>query len=140
MSKKRNPEYLKRQRRRKWLRDRPKYFKRSRALLVMLSQHYPQLFDQSRPVPLARGFHKELKAEIPELPYQVNRLFMHWWVTRANYLRALAADGAVRHHLDGTVSEPVTPKEKEHAAEALRKQKQDVVRIVEPPADDGGEA
>ena len=93
--------------------------KRARlAALAWLKAAYPVLFGYP-PRPLAVGIGKLITPAARAAgvkPYDVGAA-LHYFTRGQSYLKALAADGAMRFGLDG---EPVGPVEPEHRTEALK--------------------
>src|SRR4051812_4716733 len=68
-------------------------------LVAALMQRYPKTFDRRRPLALARGSHKAVQAEFPEVPPPVLGRFFREWTGQIAYQLALKAGGP-RHSLD----------------------------------------
>lgn len=93
---------------------------------------FPALFDHSDIKPFKVGIRADITKVHREaggtavlgfgatLP--VNRV-LNRWVNSWGYLRALTADGAMRHDLNGEPVEAVSPKEVAHAQRLLKKRK-----------------
>jgi sRNA-binding protein len=91
------------------------------AVLACLSEWFPQAFVPEKYLPhrpLKIGIHVDLEARCPALSERERGAVLHWYVTRATYLRACVA-GAPRIDLDGTVCGKVTAAEAQHAAARL---------------------
>ena len=87
-------------------------------LTVALMQRYPKTFDRRRPLALARGSHKAVQAEFPEVPLPVLSRFFREWTSQIAYQMALKAGGP-RHSLDGTPSGEITEDEQASAVVLL---------------------
>ena len=83
-------------------------------LAVALMQRYPKTFDRRRPLALARGSHKAVQAEFPEVPLPVLGWFFREWTNQIAYQMTLKAGGP-RHSLDGTPSGEITEDEQASA-------------------------
>ena len=109
----------------------------SNALLEALRERYP-VFRECRPLALGSG--RELLAAAPDLGVSklALRRWLRLWTHSTAYLKALATAGAVRHALDGTPGDPVTPDQQEHAlAEVKRRLALKVkTRKHKPPVSD----
>jgi hypothetical protein len=81
-------------------------------------QRYPKTFDRRRPLALARGSHKAVQAEFPEVPLPVLSRFFREWTSQIAYQMALKAGGP-RHSLDGTPSGEITEDEQASAVVLL---------------------
>jgi sRNA-binding protein len=87
-------------------------------LTAALMQRYPKTFDRRRPLALARGSHKAVQAEFPEVPLPVLSRFFREWTSQIAYQMALKAGGP-RHSLDGTPSGEITEDEQASAVVLL---------------------
>ena len=106
----------------------------SNALLEALRERYP-VFRECRPLALGSG--REILAAAPDLGVSklALRRWLRLWTHSTAYLKALATAGAVRHALDGTPGDPVTPDQQEHAlAEVKRRLALKVKASKKPPA------
>lgn len=90
-------------------------------LLAALQVLAPELWNPEAPVPLAVGIHKQLYplAERLRMSRRALRGFLGRWTSASAYQRAMAAPGAQRFNLDGTVAEPVSPQHAEIARRRL---------------------
>ena len=80
-----------------------------------------QLLDPAEPKPLAINFHRQVIAVLA-LPGRLRRRFnglIGIWCRTPAYRAALAAPGAMRAGLDGSVTEPVVPEHQEAARARL---------------------
>jgi sRNA-binding protein len=96
----------------------PAVAKRAGAWLVTA---FPDLF-KDPPVPLPIGFRLMAAKQRPE-GVSLNGLqrALHRWTNSKGYLQALAAEGSMRHDLNGNPVEPVTDKHRAVAAMQLRR-------------------
>ena len=77
------------------------------------------VFDRRRPLPLAIGTSSAVAAALGEVDGLALGIFFRRWTTRWAYLKALAADGSMRHALDGRAIELVSDEHRRHAAGRL---------------------
>jgi hypothetical protein len=70
------------------------------ANLAVLAERFPSIFNPEKPLPLAIGCAKAIRAAIGMSWSQLEDL-IRWWTTRPEYLAALAAGGP-RYNLDGS--------------------------------------
>jgi hypothetical protein len=72
-------------------------------------------------VPFAIGIYGEMIAarRPPNLNVSVIKAFLKGWTTMPQYLRAVAAEGAVRYHADGSIQGPVTVNDRQYALSLL---------------------
>ena len=110
--------------------------KNVRVALACLAEWFPQAFVSEKYLPhppLKIGIHVDLQARCPALSERERGAVLHWYVTRATYLRACVA-GAPRIDLDGNVCGEVTAAEAQHAAARLaeilaaRARKQELIK------------
>lgn len=96
----------------------PAVAKRAGAWLVTA---FPDLF-KVPPVPLPIGFRLVAAKQRPE-GVSLNGLqrALHRWTNAKRYLRALAAEGSMRHDINGKPVEPVTEAHRAVAAMQLRR-------------------
>jgi hypothetical protein len=89
-----------------------------RALDALLRDRWPELFDPDRPLPLAMEIRSRIANALDLASPERRRLqtFMSGWCSRGEYLRALAADGALRFDIDGSTTE-VSPEHQHPARE-----------------------
>lgn len=101
--------------------DTPEYLRHLRviAATAWLQSTYKAF---ERCVPLAIGVRAQTMADKPSY---ISNKSLHMararWCRSTRYLNALAAEGAVRYHLDGSVAGPVSPEHRIAAQEALAK-------------------
>ena len=96
---------------------------RKSALSLRLRKLSPALF-AARAAPFAIGINTEIIRRLELLDIQDLRalgVILHFTVTHPRYLRALAAEGAMRHDLDGNPVEPVSAEHRELAQAMLDK-------------------
>ena len=98
---------------------RGKALARALELEATLGELFPSVFDRRQPLPLAIGTSSAVAAALGEVDGRALGIFFRRWTTRWSYLKALAADGSMRHALDGSVVEPVSDDHRRHAAETL---------------------
>ena len=91
------------------------------AAKTWLRSTFPALF--SSPLPIALGLGREIVALAIASGYSKKAIndAMHAHVTRPQYFEALAAEGAMRHGLDGCVIEPVGHEHRAQALEDIKK-------------------
>jgi hypothetical protein len=92
----------------------------ARELEAALVERFTPVFDRARPKPLAIGIHEAIAAAIGDLDRRVLGMFIRYWTWRWPYLKAVAADGSVRHALDGSVVGPVSDEHRQGAADRIR--------------------
>lgn len=96
---------------------------RKSALYLRLRKLSPALF-AVRAAPFAIGINTEIIRRLELVDIQDLRalgVILHFTVTHPRYLRALAAEGAMRHDLDGNPVEPVSAEHRELAQAMLDK-------------------
>lgn len=96
---------------------------RKSALYLRLRKLSPALFAAGA-APFAIGINTEIIRRLELLDIQDLRalgVILHFTVTHPRYLRALAAEGAMRHDLDGNPVEPVSAEHRELAQAMLDK-------------------
>jgi sRNA-binding protein len=65
------------------------------------------------------GSHRALRNLSPTMPWASIKQALNLWVRAKPYRRACASEGSMRHALDGTPMEPVTPEHRAHARRGL---------------------
>lgn len=85
---------------------------------AQLAERWPDLFNATKPVPLAIGIYDALLEARPDLTARLLRRVLSNWCNRPRYLAALTA-GAERHGLAGVQGE-VTAQQAAAAAELLK--------------------
>lgn len=103
---------------------------RSITLEQTLRETHPQIFDRSKPAPLARGIHDQIAALHPEFDADAVRMFCRYWTRRMPYLKAMKADKAVRLNLDGSEAEAVRDADRAHAKKLINRQRMRAIQAV----------
>lgn len=85
--------------------------------------HFAKAFPKNGRQPIALGIKQQIAAEFPAVPPFVLDSFLQRWTRGWNYRSALAAEGAVRMNLDGTVQGPVIDKHRDRAIRQLARAK-----------------
>ena len=88
------------------------------ANLALLIERFPIVFNPEKPLPLAIGSHKAIRAAFG-LPWSQLEDLIRWWTIRPEYLAALVAGGP-RYSLDGSEGGVVAESERASADQRLQ--------------------
>lgn len=109
------------------------HYKRIRAfnsLHQALNEKYPTVFNDTKPLPLGLGVHKEIKAVFPQFSQKIIRQFLNRWVNNSKYLLAVINIPS-RFDINGAELTPISEQSKNFAIEVLAKKVADGHDIFE---------
>jgi sRNA-binding protein len=90
------------------------------AILEILLERWPDVFDLDEPVPLALGIHDHIIAAEPSLCGPELEAFLQWYTSRGPYVLAMARGGK-RAGLDGKAAGEVSAQHQSGARVAVAK-------------------